>query len=135
MVRDVSARPLHPQLRLPRRRRAPPFHPPPEGWLPQTVAFIDGIAFADWVNSVLSLVFAWGYFRARHFAPWLGTLCLTISIYAAFVFIWGAVASGAGGLGRPYLWVNLPFIPVIILFAVWCYWGARGRLDEIGPAS
>jgi hypothetical protein len=110
----------------------PPFHPPPEGWLPQTVAFINGIAFADWVNSALSLVFAWGFFVARPWAAWLGTLCLTISMYAGLVFLWGAQASGAQGLGLPYLWVNLPFLPVVALFGAWSYWGATGRLRQIG---
>ncbi len=79
----------------------PPFNPPPEGWLPQTVDFINGIAFADWINSILTLIFVWGYFRACRWAAWLGTLTLTISIYAAFVFLWGAEASGAQGLGAP----------------------------------
>ena len=110
----------------------PPFHPPPEGWLEQTVSFLGGMAFADWVNSVLTLVFVYGYFRARTWAAWLGTLTLTVSNYAAFVFVWGAVATGAQGLGAPYLWVNLPFIPVIVLFLLWCSWGAAGRLAEVG---
>lgn len=110
----------------------PPFHPPPEGWHPQTVAFINGMAFVDWVNSALTLLFAWGFFRRRPWAAWLGTLTLTVSMYAAVLFIWGAEASGAQGLGIPYLWVNLPFLPVVVLFAAWCYWGATGRLCEIG---
>ncbi len=112
----------------------PPFHPPPEGWLPQTVSVLNGIVFADWVNSVLTLVFVWGYFQARRWAAWLGTLTLTVSIYAAVVFLWGAVASGAQGLGAPYLWVNLPFLPVVVLFVAWCLWGAGGRLSEVGAA-
>ena len=112
----------------------PPFHPPPGGWLPQTVSFLNGIAFADWINCALTIIFAWGYFRARRWAAWLGTLTLTISNYAAFVFLWGAVESGAQGLGAPYLWVNLPFVPVVLLFAAWCQWGAAGRLSEVGAA-
>ncbi len=112
----------------------PPFHPPPDGWLPQTVSFLNGIAFADWVNSILTLIFVWGYFQLRRWAAWLGTLTLTVSNYAAVVFVWGAVASGAPALGTPYLWVNLPFLPVVVLFVCWCRWGASGRLVEVGAA-
>lgn len=110
----------------------PPFNPPPEGWLPQTVSFLGGIAFADWLNTIATFGFVLGYFRGRHWVPWLGTLTLTISNYAALIFVWGTVASGAKGLGVPYLWVTLPFVPVVLLFGLWCFWGASGRLQETG---
>ena len=112
----------------------PPFPPPPEGWLSQTVSFLNAMAFADWINSALSLLFAWGFFRAKPWAAWLGTVTLTVSMYAAVVFLWGAQASGAQGLGVPYLWVNAPFLPVVVLFVAWCYWGATCRLREVGSA-
>ena len=110
----------------------PPFHPPPEEWLPQTVSFLNGVAAADWVNCVLTLIFVWGYFSARRWAGWLGTLTLTVSSYAAVVFLSGAVASGAEGFGIAYLWVNLPFVPVVVLFGAWCFWGASGQLARVG---
>ncbi|MEE8286555.1 MAG: hypothetical protein V3R72_07645 [Gammaproteobacteria bacterium] len=106
----------------------PPFNPPPEGWHSQTVHFLNGIAFADWINSALSLLFAWSFFRRKRWGAWLGTLTLTVSMYAAIVFLWGAQASGAQGLGIPYLWVNIPFVPVVVLFLAWCYWGATNQL-------
>jgi hypothetical protein len=109
----------------------PPFHPPPGGWHPQVVAFLNGMAFLDWLNCIASLVFAWGFLRSRPWAGWLGTVALTISVYAAAVFVWGAVASGANGLGRPYLFTNLPFVPVVLLFVAWCCWGLTGRLGSI----
>ncbi len=108
----------------------PPFHPPPDGWNPQTVHFLNGMAFSDWINSALTLVFAWGFFRQKHWNAWLGTLCLTVSVYAAIVFVWGAEASGAEGLGMPYFWINMPFIPVVLLFLLWCYWGATSQLTQ-----
>jgi len=111
-----------------------PFHPPPEGWHPQTVSFLTGMAVADWCNTILTGVFVWGYFQARSWAGWLGTLTLTVSVYAEIVFAWGTVAIGANGLGTPYLWVNLPFLPVLVLFATWCFWGATSRLREAGAA-
>ncbi len=108
-----------------------PFHPPPGGWHPQAVAFLTGMAVADWIDCALAVLFAWGYFRGRFWAAWLGTVALTVSVYAAFVFTWATVASGAGGLGAPYAWVNLPFAPVLVLFALWCHWGATHRLGEL----
>jgi hypothetical protein len=110
----------------------PPFEPPPGGWHPQTVTFLGGVSFADWLNTILSFAFVYGYLRGFHWAAWLGTLTLTVSNYAALIFVWGTVAVGAQGLGVSYAWVTLPFIPVVLLFAYWCYWGASGRLSEVG---
>lgn len=105
-----------------------PFAPPPEGWLPQTVAVASGMAVADLANAALSLVFVAGFFRRARWAPWLGTLTLTVSVYAAIAFTWGAIAAGAPALGVAYLWVNLPFVPVIVLFITWSYWVVTGKL-------
>jgi hypothetical protein len=106
-----------------------PFAPPPVGWLPQTVAFLNGMAVVDLVNAVLSVLFVVGFLRHRRWSVWLGTLTLTVSIYAAAVFTWGIVQTGAWrGIGWEYLWVNVPFIPVVVLFAVWSFWAASGRL-------
>ena len=105
-----------------------PFAPPPEGWLPQTVAFLTGMAVADLVNAALSLLFVAGFFRRARWIVWLGTLTLTVSVYAAVAFTWGAVVAGAPALGVSYLWVNVPFIPVVVLFVAWSYWVTRGKL-------
>jgi len=115
---------------------SPPFEAPPEGWLSQTVAFLNGMAVADFFNALLTLVFVFGYFRRRAWSAWLGTLTLTVSVYAAAVFLWGAVESGAlRGVGSEYLWVNVPFVPVVVLFGAWCYWGATGRLADLGASN
>jgi len=123
---------------------SPPFEAPPEGWLSQTVAFVNGMAVAfvngmavaDFLNALLTLVFVFGYFRGRAWSAWLGTLTLTVSIYAAVVFLWGAVESGAlRGVGSEYLWLNVPFVPVVVLFGAWCYWGATGHLAELGASN
>jgi len=107
----------------------PPFAPPPEGWLPQTVAFLNGMAFVDFANAVLSLLFVAGFLRRARWSTWLGTVTLTVSVYAAAVFTWGIVQAGAWrGPGSEYLWVNIPFLPVLLLFVVWSYWAASGKL-------
>jgi hypothetical protein len=116
------------QLVPPDWRPAPPFAPPPEGWAPQTVSFLSGMAVADLLNAALSLIFVVGFFRGARWVAWLGTLTLTVSLYAALAFTWGAVAAGAPALGAPYLWVNLPFLPVAVLFFAWSRWVVAGRL-------
>lgn len=77
-----------------------PFAPPPEGWLPQAVAFLNGAAVADLINAVLSVVFVAGFFRGARWAAWLGTLTLTVSNYAGLVFTLGIVQAGGWRLLR-----------------------------------
>jgi hypothetical protein len=66
---------------------------------------------------------------------WLGTLTLTISVYAAVIFNYWSIASGAW-IGRnllAYAVVNVGFLPVLVLFYLFCRWGARGVFRD--PAS
>ncbi len=99
------------------RPGTPPFPPPAEGWQPQTVHLLNGMAASDFVNAILSLVFVYGYFTQARWHLWLGTLTLTVSMYAAIVFTYGTVAMGAwAGNVFGYLWSYIPFIPVVILF-------------------
>ena len=114
---------------LPAAARPPlPFTPPAEGWLPQTVAFGSGMAVADMVNAALSLVLVFGFFRRARWVAWLGTVTLTVSVYAHIAFVWGSAAAGAPALSSAYLWVNIPFVPVVVLFVAWSYWVANGKL-------
>ena len=105
-----------------------PFASPPGGWAPQVVYFTSGMAVADLINAAVSLVFVIGFFRRAPWSPWLGTVTLTVAVYAAFAFTWGATAAGAPALGASYAWVNIPTIPVILLFAIWSRWVVIGRV-------
>ncbi len=105
-----------------------PFAGPAEGWLPQTIAFGSGMAVADMFNAALSLVFVVGFFRRARWVVWLGTVTLTVSLYAAIAFTWGAIAAGAPALGFAYLWMNVPFVPVVMLFVVWSHWVLSDKL-------
>lgn len=114
---------------LPFEDRPPlPFAAPPEGWAPQVVRFTSGMAVADLANAALSIVFVAGFFRRTAWSPWLGTVTLTVAAYAAFAFTWGAVAAGAPALGPAYAWVNVPTIPVLLLFVVWSWWVVTRRV-------
>lgn len=86
------------------------------------------MALTDLFNAFLTLVFVYGYFTRTKWRMWLGTLTLTISMYAAIVFTYGTIASGAwtGNL-LSYLWFYLLFIPVIILFILVSLWAVRGK--------
>ena len=99
-----------------------------EGWLPQTIAFGSGMAVADLFNAALSLLLVAGFFRRASWAGWLGTVTLTVSVYAAFAFTWGSVAAGAPALGLSYLWLNLAMIPIVVLFVAWSYWVTSRKL-------
>lgn len=106
----------------------PPFPPPAGGWLSQTVHFLNGMAASDLVNAVLALVFVYGFFRRAPWRMWLGTLTLTISMYAAIVFTYGTMATGAWSTNLPgYLWFYVPFIPVVVLFIFIGVWAAQGK--------
>ena len=114
---------------VPESARPPfPFAGPPEGWTSQTISFMSGMAVVDLANAALTLFVVIGFFRRARWVAWLGTVTLTISLYAAIAFTWGAVAAGAPALGVPYLWMNLPFIPIAVLCIAWCYWVANAKL-------
>jgi hypothetical protein len=86
------------------------------------------MAVADLINAALSLVFVFGFFRGASWCPWLGTVTLTVTVYAAFAFTWGAAMAGAPALGLSYAWMNVPTVPVLILFVAWSSWVLKGRL-------
>jgi len=107
-----------------------PALPPPGGWTAQVIHFMTGVASLDLLNAFLTLVFVVGYFRRARWRWWLGTLTLTISMYAALLFDYATLASGAwvrGNLGG-YLFINVTFLPVVWLFGLVCVWGVRGEL-------
>jgi hypothetical protein len=105
----------------------PPFPAPAAGWAPQLVHFLNGMAAADAVNAALALVYVYGYFTRARWHVWLGTLTLTISMYAVAVFTYGTVAAGAWDTNPAgYLVLYVPFLPVVGLFVLWSVRVSRG---------
>jgi hypothetical protein len=105
-----------------------PAPPPPSGWPAETIHMILIMGWADLVGAFLALFFVYGYLRRARWRMWLGTLTLTISVYAAVIFNYWSIASGAW-TGRnllAYSVVNVGFLPVLVLFYLFCRWGARG---------
>lgn len=108
----------------------PPFPAPPGGWSTQLIEFLNGIAAADLLNAILTLVFVYGYLRNSSWFTWVGTITLTISMYAAFIFTWGSIGAEAwNGKIAGYLPIYIAFIPVAVLYVFWIYWLAKGNLQ------
>ena len=105
-----------------------PSPPPPSGWPTETIHMIVIIGWADLVGAILALVFVRGYLRRARWRMWLGTLTLTISVYAAVLYNYWTIASGAwiGSNVLAYAVVNAGFLPVLLLFGLFCRWGTRG---------
>ncbi len=97
------------------------------------IPFFIAMASLDTLNAILSLTFVAGYFLKTSWQAWLGTLTLTISIYAAALFNLSTFANGAwvGPSLAGYLLINLTFLPVLFLFALHSVWGLRGYHGQI----
>lgn len=98
-----------------------PALPPISGWEHQASLFFIGMASMDSLNALISLFFTWGFFKERRWAPVLGLIVLTISVYSALLFAYETFIAGAW---RPpnlsiYLLINITFLPVIILYIIW----------------
>ncbi|MCA1553245.1 MAG: hypothetical protein LC737_02580 [Chloroflexi bacterium] len=103
---------LNPNLQL--------FPPPTEGWSPQAAQFLNGLAVIGLLNALMALGFVYGYFTKRHWAVWLGTVTLTVSLCLLAVFTYGTLASGAWiGNTLAYLWLYVPVVPIALLFVAW----------------
>lgn len=112
-----------------------PAPPPPSGWPPETIHMMVIIGWVDLVGAFLALLFVRSYFCRARWRMWLGTMTLTISVYAAVVYNYWTIASGAwkGPNLLAYGVVDAGFLPVLLLFCVFCRWGVRGLFRD--PAS
>lgn len=112
-----------------------PAPPPPSGWPVETIHMMVIIGWVDLIGAFLALLFVGGYLRRARWRMWLGTLTLTISVYAAVIYNYWTIASGAwtGPNLVAYAVVNGGFLPVLLLFWLFCQWGARGVFRD--PAS
>lgn len=108
-----------------------PAPPPLGGWSEQVLYFFTAVAGLDLFNALLTLLFVYGFFRQARWCWWLGTLTLTVSLYAALLFDYATIAVGAWtGANLPaYLFVNVTFLPVIWLFGWMGVRGLRGGLS------
>src|SRR6185369_17610333 len=95
------------------------------------------IGWVDLVGAFLALLFVRGYLRRARWRMWLGTLTLTISVYAAVIYNYWTIASGAwaGKNVLAYVVVDAGFLPVLLLFYLFCQCGTRGvfRDPATGP--
>lgn len=107
-----------------------PALPPAGGWSPQAIHFLTGMAAVDLLNAFLTLIFIYGYFRKAGWHTWSGTVTLTVSMYAALVFDYVTLASGAWPGNLPgYLFINVTFLPVILLFILFSLGMIRREIE------
>ena len=104
-----------------------PAVPPPGGWSADMVHVFMDMASMDTLNALASLVFVWAYFRGKPWHLWLGTITITLSFYAAILFNLSAYQAGAwvGGNLWVYLFINITYIPVVVLWGEVMVTGCR----------
>ncbi len=104
-----------------------PALPPPNGWSQDMAHVFVDMASMDTLNAVASLVFVWAYFQQKPWRLWLGTITLTLSVYAAILFNLSAYQAGAwvGDNLWSYILINVTYLPVIVLYGLVLSWGAR----------
>lgn len=111
-----------------------PAPPPAGGWSPDVVHIGIVIGFADLFGAVLALIFAYGYLRRAPWRLWVGTVALTISLYAHAIFAYWPLASGAwvGTNALVYVFIHVASLPILWLTAIVTRWALSGRLVEAG---
>lgn len=108
-----------------------PALPPPGGWSGDMVNVFSDMAIMDSLNAIASLIFVWAYFKKKPWRLWLGTVTLTLSVYAAILFNLSAYQAGAwaGGNLWSYIFINLTYLPVLLLWGMVYDWGIKALTD------
>ncbi len=112
-----------------------PALPPPGGFDPHLVNSYIDMAVMDSLNAAASLVFVWGYFRHKPWRLWLGTITLTLSVYAAVLFNLTTFQAGAwmGDNLWKYVFINITYLPVLVLFVLVLRWGYQSAVNRNFP--
>lgn len=94
-----------------------PILPPPDGWNPQTMPFMFGLASTDIIGIILGIVFAYLMVFKGKYKRTLGLITLTIFITGAIVFGIGTIPSGSW-LAHPFAYWTMVvlFMPTVLLF-------------------
>jgi hypothetical protein len=99
------------------------FPPPPESgtWEGQVVPFLHALGAGDLILAFLSVVFAAGFLLRKPWAPWLGLVTLSASLFSVAVFTWGTAANGTWNsqVGEQ-LFLYIIYLPVIVLLFWTC---------------
>lgn len=111
-----------------------PALPPPGGWSGDIYNLYIDMATMDTLNALVSLVFVWGYFARKPWRLWLGSVTITLSVYAAILFNLTAYQAGAwtGAHLWPYLLINLTYLPVVALYLQVLRWGWQELREAAG---
>ena len=114
-----------------------PAPPPSGGWPLEVVHLMVIIGILDLLNAIASLFFVRAYFKQEPTTFWLGNLTLTVSVYAFGLYVYWTYASGAwSGVGLwAYVFVAVTFLPILVLWCFFCYWGSRNELEFAKPPN
>jgi hypothetical protein len=109
-----------------------PALPPAGGFNPHLIAAYIDMAAMDSLNALASLVFVWSYFTQKSWRLWLGTITLTLSVYAGILFNLTDYQAGAwaGDNLFAYLLVNVTYLPVFALWLLVLYWGFQSLREK-----
>jgi len=113
---------------------------PASGWPVEMVPLFIAIGWADLTGAFLTLVFVRGYFAKKPWQVWTGSVSLTISMYAAFIYNYCTLTSGAwaGANIFAYAFVDITFVPIallFVLFGVWFWNPTASRLVDAAGSS
>ena len=86
------------------------------------------LAILDIFYSILSLIFVVAYFNQKRWSQWLGSICLALSLNSILLFDYVALATGAWkDHSFEFIYINVGFIPVLILLITFSYYGIRNE--------
>ena len=86
------------------------------------------LAILDIVYSILSLIFVFAYFNQKGWSHWFGSICLALSLNSILLFDYITIATGTlKDHSFEFIHINAGFIPVLILLAVFSYYGFRNE--------
>ncbi|MGE5457756.1 MAG: hypothetical protein ACM3RX_05320 [Methanococcaceae archaeon] len=99
-----------------------PASPPERGWNPQSALFLICMGGIDFIVILLSFLFFFSFLRKKSYTFRLGVINLSQMVYSAFFFGAATFACGAW-YTHPYEYLGMAtaFIPVFILFLLYCF--------------
>jgi hypothetical protein len=101
---------------------------PSGGWSFSTQLVLVALGSLDGILAPMSLVFAWGWFRHRHWASRLGVVVLAGPAVTAVAFAFVTIPSGAWTMHSAYSIEAVLYLPIAILTVAFFFWLRRGWL-------
>ena len=98
-----------------------PALPPVNGWSAQAEYFLIGNGIIDALNIILSLTFAYGYFKSKAWAWKAGLISLTILLYSAAIFAYATINADAWS-AHPFAYWSMAILYAPIFILTICFY-------------